>query len=95
MSGRNEYIRRLQNYISVDVYGGCGNLTCERDKQRDCREMMGRDFKFYIAFENSMCFDYVTEKMFYNVKFDIVPIVMDLHGNYDRFVPPKSFINAL
>jgi len=33
--------------------------------------------------------------MFYNVKFDIVPIVMDLHGNYARFAPPKSYINAL
>jgi len=33
--------------------------------------------------------------MFYNANFDIVPIVMDFHGNYDRFVPPKSYINAL
>jgi len=57
--------------------------------------MMGRDYKFVIAFENSLCFDYVTEKMFYNANFDVVPIVMDLHGNYDRFVPPKSYINVL
>ncbi len=57
--------------------------------------MMGRDYKFYIAFENMICYDYVTEKMFYNPQFNIIPIVFDLHGNYDRFVPPKSFINAL
>jgi len=57
--------------------------------------MMGRKYKFYIAFENSLCYDYVTEKMFYNVKFDIIPIVMDLHGNYARFAPAKSYINAL
>ena len=81
-NGRLGYIHRLQRYISVDVYGSCGNLTCERGMQKDCREMMGRDYKFVIAFENSLCFDYVTEKMFYNVKFDIIPIVMDLHGNY-------------
>jgi len=33
--------------------------------------------------------------MFYNPNFNVIPIVMDQHGNYDRFVPPKSFINAL
>ena len=59
-SGRDEYVRRLQNYIPLDIYGKCGNLTCERGKQ-----------------------------------VVVVPIVMDLHGNYDRFVPPKSYINAL
>ena len=57
--------------------------------------MMSRDYKFVIAFENSLCWDYVSEKMFYNANFNVIPIVMDLHGNYDRFAPPKSYINAL
>jgi len=56
---------------------------------------MGRDYKFVMAFENSLCWDYVTEKFFYNINFDIIPVVLDLHGNYERFAPPKSYINAL
>ena len=31
---------------------------------------------FYLAFENSKCDDYVTEKFFATAKMDIVPIVM-------------------
>ena len=31
---------------------------------------------FYLAFENSKCDDYVTEKFFATSKMDIVPIVM-------------------
>ena len=57
--------------------------------------MMGRNYKFYIAFENSLSWDYVTEKFFYNLHFDVIPVVLDLHGNYARFAPPKSYINAL
>jgi len=57
--------------------------------------MMERDYKFVIAFENSLCWDYITEKLFYNMKFNIIPIVLDLHGNVARFAPAGSYINAL
>ena len=86
---------RLQKYVTVDIYGGCGNFSCPRGKQKECREMMGRDYKFVIAFENSFCWDYVSEKYFYNVNYDVIPIVIDFHGNYERFAPPKSYINAV
>ena len=57
--------------------------------------MMSRDYKFVIAFENSMCWDYITEKFFYNLQLNIIPIVLDLHGNYARVAPTNSYINAL
>ena len=28
-SSREEYVTELKKYISVDVYGKCGNLTCK------------------------------------------------------------------
>ena len=90
-----DYIDRLQRYIPVDIYGYCGPFECERTNQGKCRRMMGRIYKFYIAFENSLCWDYVTEKFFYNLHFNVIPVVIDLHGNYARFAPPKSYINAL
>lgn len=94
-SGRFEYIKRLQQHIPVDVYGSCGNLTCTVNNETACRIMMAKNYKFYIAFENSLCLDYVTEKLFYNAQFDVIPVVLDLHGQYARFVPAKSYINAL
>lgn len=94
-NGRNEYVKRLQRFIHVDIYGNCGTLKCSRRKQKECRSMMGRVYKFVVAFENSLCWDYVTEKFFYNLNFDIIPIILDYHGNLKKFAPPRSYINAL
>ena len=51
-SKRSEYIRHLKRHINVTVYGGCG-LRCPSGV--DCREMIGRKFKFFFAGENSFC----------------------------------------
>lgn len=57
-------VRTLQQYVEVDIYGKCGSLKCQRSQQRECYRMLERDYKFYLAFENSLCADYVTEKFF-------------------------------
>jgi alpha-1,3-fucosyltransferase len=66
-SGRNEMVKILQKYIQVDVYGACGPMTCPKEvgvdnSSEDCRDMVGKNYKFYLALENSLCRDYVTEK---------------------------------
>jgi len=66
-NGRMAYARHLQKYTKVDVYGFCGPLKCQRGNNGGkCVEMLRRDYKFYLAFENSNCRDYITEKFFYN-----------------------------
>jgi hypothetical protein len=60
---RREYARELSKYIRVDIYGQCGTLKCPR-KDHKCFEMLNTDYKFYLAFENSNCRDYITEKFF-------------------------------
>jgi len=40
----------------------CGDLTCLRGSDELCFNLLERDYKFYLAFENSNCFDYITEK---------------------------------
>lgn len=47
---------------------------------------------FYLAFENSICNDYITEK-FWRVKKLIVPIVLK-RSLYEPFVPDDSYIAA-
>jgi alpha-1,3-fucosyltransferase len=69
---REDYVRELSKYIPVDIYGKCGNLTCSNRKH--CKEMIRRDYKFYIAFENSLCTDYVTEKLAIALIYDAVPV---------------------
>ena len=60
---RIEYARELSKYIQVDVYGRCGRNKCNRGNGQ-CTEMLNTDYKFYLAFENSNCRDYITEKFF-------------------------------
>lgn len=54
--------------------------------------MLKKDYKFFLAFENSFCPDYVTEKLFKPLHYDTVPIVMG--ASYSSFAPPNSFIDV-
>ncbi|KAL1453680.1 hypothetical protein WDU94_010000 [Cyamophila willieti] len=59
---RFEYAKKLQKFISVDIYGACGSLQCPRSAQ--CFDLLDRKYKFYLSFENSNCKDYISEKFF-------------------------------
>lgn len=60
---RLQYAKNLAKYISVDVYGGCaGHLKAI--KLHDFFQLLDQEYKFYLAFENSNCIDYVTTKFF-------------------------------
>ena len=37
---------------------------CPRAQGNKCFNMLNTDYKFYLAFENSNCRDYITEKFF-------------------------------
>lgn len=60
-----------------------------------CFERMSKEYKFYLAFENSFCNEYVTEKFFrvFNTKMSLVPIVMGA-ANYSKIAPQHSYINV-
>ena len=49
--------------IPVDYYGSCGTLSCQRNDQEKCHKLLN-NYPFVLAFENSFCKDYVTEKFF-------------------------------
>ena len=58
-SSRMAYYSELSKHIPVDVYGKCGNKTCGDG----CYTNISRDYRFYLAFENSFCDGYATEKV--------------------------------
>ncbi|KAG0725399.1 Alpha-(1,3)-fucosyltransferase C [Chionoecetes opilio] len=67
---------------------------CDRSIHGECMEMVGKTYKFYLAFENSLCRDYVTEKFFGSLWANVVPVVYG-KGNYSAIAPPHSYIDAL
>ena len=89
-SNRNAYAAELQKHISVHVYGRCGQYTCPRT--RKCNMHITNNYKFYLAFENSICKDYITEKTFAWLRRDIVPIVLG-GANYKQLLPSYSYID--
>jgi len=92
-SGREGYVAELRRYIPVDIYGQCGNLTCNISVHNSCDAMLNSKYKFYLAFENSMCRDYVTEKFFRIIQLSTVAIVRG-GANYSRYSPPGTYIDV-
>ncbi|XP_050680289.1 glycoprotein 3-alpha-L-fucosyltransferase A-like [Leptidea sinapis] len=92
---RLQYARQLSKFISVDIYGACGSHHCPR-ADPNCLEMLDKDYKFYLAFENSNCRDYVTEKFFVNgLQHDALPIVMGARpSEYAAVAPHNSYIHV-
>lgn len=92
---REQYVRELQKYIDVDVYGACGNFTCERELSGKCHDDLNETYRFYLSFENSFCIDYVTEKFFkmFRYRFNIIPVVRSAF-NYDKYIPPNIVVDA-
>lgn len=59
------YANQLGKYMSVDVFGKCGQFKTIKVNRLDIFfQMLDRDYKFFLAFENSNCIDYVTEEFF-------------------------------
>lgn len=85
---RLEYIKALNWSMSVHLFGRSGS-ECPSQFQDgtpgDCKEILSRSYKFYLAFENSICDDYITEKFFDILKYNIIPIVRG-GGKYDHYV---------
>uniref|UniRef100_A0AC34QFX3 Fucosyltransferase n=1 Tax=Panagrolaimus sp. JU765 TaxID=591449 RepID=A0AC34QFX3_9BILA len=89
-SRRESLVEALQKHIQVDIYGGCGTMRCS--KGSDCENAIDRDYHFYMALENSICEDYITEKLWnQGYRHESVPIVLK-RSLVERYVPPNSFI---
>ncbi|XP_078694982.1 alpha-(1,3)-fucosyltransferase 7-like [Branchiostoma floridae x Branchiostoma belcheri] len=99
---RFSYAAELRKHIEVDIFGGCaerlgaGNRSyCGRDAVQ-CFKKHARPYKFYLAFENYKCAEYITEKFWDNsLRNDMVPVVLGApKSDYERFAPPNSYIHV-
>uniref|UniRef100_A0A914H319 Fucosyltransferase n=1 Tax=Globodera rostochiensis TaxID=31243 RepID=A0A914H319_GLORO len=89
-SGREAYTSELGNYMEITGYGRCFGRDCDKmcyDAQID------RHF-FYLAFENSVCRNYVTEKFWNALRQLTVPVVFSRKALKGLNIPPEAFVAA-
>lgn len=95
--GRFSYVKLLSKYVQVHIFGKCGKFACPTSpyslQSSECKQQL-KKYKFYLAFENSFCEDYITEKYWQvALQHEMVPIVMG-GGDYRTLAIPGSFINV-
>lgn len=80
-SDRDVYVQELMKHIRVDSYGECLHNKDLPAHLRDSTAMDHQDFyqllsqyKFILAFENAVCEDYITEKLWRPLKIGVVPV---------------------
>ncbi|XP_053385500.1 glycoprotein 3-alpha-L-fucosyltransferase A-like [Mercenaria mercenaria] len=94
-SKRLEYVKVLQKCIDVEVLGLCGkNWSCgQRLRHGDNCFQLLNTFKFYLAFENSLCHQYFTEKFYENFSFDSIMLIRGgSHGEARQLFPKGTHI---
>jgi len=89
VSQRMEFVSRLGKHIPVDQFGLCSGSYCDEA----CFNNVWTNYKFYLAFENSHCEDYITEKFWRALEEGVVPVVLG-SGNYEKVAPPHSYIHT-
>ncbi len=96
---RDEYARQLSNYIPLDSLGKClrnkqiadfvtGQDTWARGGFQSILDVLP-NYKFYLAFENSISKDYVCERIFHALAAGTVPIYYGAE-NIEEFLPASD-----
>lgn len=82
-SDREHYVKELMKHVAIDSYGPCLNNKKMPDEIDGFVKLHSPEFyqflaqyKFHIAFENAICNDYMTEKLFRPFEVGSVPIYM-------------------
>lgn len=91
---REGFVEDLREFIKIDIIGQCGQHSCLPKMSRKCYSNASKIYFFYLALENSICTDYVTEKLYNALEWGMVPVVFG-GADYKNIAPPNSYIDAL
>lgn len=100
-AGRQELIQKMNKTERVEIFGGCGDRSrhicdLESNYNLNCNKFwheFSSEYKFFVAFENALCKDYITEKFWRTLEFGMVPVVYG-GGSYAIEAPPNSYVDA-
>ena len=93
-------MKKIEKFVEVDVYGTgtCSKLKCSRQNDSVCLELLNSTYKLYLSLENSLCQDYLTEKFWKVLSYNVIPVVlnganMTKHAPHHSYVDIKDFSN--
>ncbi|XP_063537808.1 alpha-(1,3)-fucosyltransferase C-like [Cydia strobilella] len=98
-SNREGFIQNLQKAmakynLTLDVFGNCGTKQCKRRSFGACNWRLKNQYFFYLALEDSIDHDFVTNAVLRAYKNNVVPVVYG-GANYNHYLPPHSYIDAI
>ncbi|XP_053150424.1 alpha-(1,3)-fucosyltransferase 10 isoform X2 [Hemicordylus capensis] len=98
-SDRDSFVKELMAHVEVDSYGACLH---NRDLPEHLRNPASMDsdnfykilaqYKFVLAFENAVCDDYITEKLWRPLKLGVVPVYYGSPSVTDWLPSNKSVV---
>lgn len=98
-SRREEWVAALRRHAPVDVFGKCAGvrgIVAAAGHERHAARIR-RTYVFYLALENRLCKDYVTEKFWVDALLSgAIPVVRGglSDADYAAVAPPGSYVNA-
>ena len=93
---RKRFASQLSKYINLHIGGACAEdfQSIGAKKVKIISKSEISKYKFYLAFENSFCDEYISDKYWINaIAHGSVPVVLG-GANYSELAIPGSFINA-
>jgi hypothetical protein len=93
-SNREGYVRELMKHLAVDSFGKSqrNRKLPGLDRGRETKLETISQYHFTLAFENSVCPDYVTEKFYDPLEAGSVPVYLGAPNVADFAPAPKSYI---
>ena len=99
MGKRENIVSQLVDLgMNIDTWGTCwDSMRPDQVWKRFGTRRFFQQYRFYLAFENALCEEYLTEKAFLglhsSVNYGLIPIVYG-YGNYSEYLPHGSYIDA-
>ena len=91
---REEYVKQMMQHVTVHIYGKCGSASLIGSTLFGITDDVIQQHKFYLAFENSNCLGYISEKLWNPLREGAIPVVMGNSASYKRYAPPGSYIDT-
>ena len=92
-SHRLKYVRDLAQHIDIDIYSVHDIDGLMTVGEHISINQLRDNYMFFLAFEEALCKDYITEKIWKAYEADVVPIVFGA-ANYVSILPPNSYIDV-